>query len=460
MGSLQAIGVKYDRALATTRAGLGKCWRIVDFRDGSLSWTLFDCERRPTPDQGWKIHVASAVGDSPALFDRVVPFLLAKQSSFKIASSIKDVVTINSGNAGIALIGKIVTVYPADERDVPDLANGLDRLWHSDRAPQILTDLQVRAGGSIYIRFGAFRSRVWIQDASGLRHPALRRPDGTLTPDERRLDGLQPEWATSPIPGAVAVRPQPQRELTISGRRYCLLGALQSAPKGEAFLAADQDLQTYVVKIGRRGVAEDSTGQDCCARLDREAQFLKLLEAHGFKSPTVHATTDDAIVMEDVDGVPLYELPRDQIGAAFQGLVRAVAKLHRLGIVHRDLKLSNALLAGGDIYLLDFELAAFTGAPDAPRGGTPGYIPPEGVEAAALPASDIYALGASLAHAALGVDPGTLVRGTGRLQALLISSGQAPIAKIVADAMNANPQLRPTAFELHERLAALPAAGR
>jgi hypothetical protein len=70
MGSLQAIGVKYDRALATTRAGLGKCWRIVDFRDGSLSWTLFDCERRPTPDQGWKIHVASAVGDSPALFDR------------------------------------------------------------------------------------------------------------------------------------------------------------------------------------------------------------------------------------------------------------------------------------------------------------------------------------------------------------------------------------------------------
>jgi len=236
-----------------------------------------------------------------------------------------------------------------------------------------------------------------------------------------------------------------------------LLGRLQSAPKGDTFLAADKDFAaTYVIKTARRGVGENAAGVDCRVRLKRESRFLGFLAAQGFKSPGLVASAEDAIVVEDIDGTPLHELPRGQIPGAFVRFVAAVAALHRLGVVHRDLKLSNAILAGTDVYLLDFELSAFTGAADAPSGGTRGHVSPERVGAPATCASDIFALGASLAHAALGVDPGSLVPGVGRLQALLISTKQRCISKIVSAAMNANPQLRPTACELTARLAELP----
>jgi eukaryotic-like serine/threonine-protein kinase len=162
------------------------------------------------------------------------------------------------------------------------------------------------------------------------------------------------------------------------------------------------------------------------------------------------------MVVEDIDGIPLQELPRAQLGRAVTRLAAAVAELHRLGVVHRDLKLSNAILAETDVYLLDFELSAFRGAVDTSSGGTLGHMPPEQDNAPAAFAADIFALGASLAHAALGVDPATLAPGTGRLRALLKSTGHQRIARIVAAAMHANPQKRPPARELAARLAQLP----
>jgi serine/threonine protein kinase len=452
------VCAEYSRALLATRAGLGENWRTVHFCDGPLTWVQFDFERgSPPPDQGWKVHIASSVGDSPRLFARVVPFVLANECSFKIPASVKDIIRINLGQAGSALIGKVVTIYPANDDEVRKLVAGLSQLWQSDQAPQIWTDLQVRTGGSIYVRFGGFQPGAIVEDAFGVCHPAVRRPDGALVPDERRLDGVQPYWAVSPIHDAAPVRGRTKRELTVRGRRYLLLGTLQSTPKGETFLAADEDLLTYVVKVARQGVAEDATGRDARARLKREAQFLNFLHTKGFRSPRVHAIADDAIVLQDIEGVPLNELPREELCQAFSGFVSTVADLHRLAVMHGDLKLSNAILAEKDIYLLDFELSAFAGVTDGPNGGTKGYMSPERLDAPASPANDVFSLGASLAHAALQVDPGSLIPGAGRLQALLICTGQGSIAKIVAAAMNANPKMRPTACELSKRLTKLPA---
>jgi hypothetical protein len=83
-------------------------------------------------------------------------------------------------------------------------------------------------------------------------------------------------------------------------------------------------------------------------------------------------------------------------------------------------------------------------------------MPPERDHAPAAFAADIFALGATLAHAALGVDPATLVPGAGRLRTLLKSTGHRCVAQIVAAAMHADPRKRPAALELTERLAALP----
>ena len=106
-------------------------------------------------------------------------------------------------------------------------------------------------------------------------------------------------------------------------------------------------------------------------------------------------------------------LPWDEVLAVGQQVADALAAAHALGIVHRDIKPANILQPAPLRYkLADFGLA-FELAPDeAPltqRGvmvGTALYLAPELVRGARpSPASDLYALGATLFELATGAPP-------------------------------------------------------
>ncbi len=81
-------------------------------------------------------------------------------------------------------------------------------------------------------------------------------------------------------------------------------------------------------------------------------------------------------------------------------------------IVHRDIKPSNILLANRQAYLVDFgsvkslkssgDTSAFTVV------GTYGYMPPEQFSGRAIPASDLYSLGATLTAMLAGMHPSSL----------------------------------------------------
>jgi serine/threonine protein kinase len=82
-------------------------------------------------------------------------------------------------------------------------------------------------------------------------------------------------------------------------------------------------------------------------------------------------------------------------------------------IVHRDIKPSNILLANRQAHLVDFgsvkratgvDTSAFTVV------GTYGYMPPEQFSGRAVPASDLYSLGATLATLLTGTHPSSLPR--------------------------------------------------
>ncbi len=109
---------------------------------------------------------------------------------------------------------------------------------------------------------------------------------------------------------------------------------------------------------------------------------------------------------------------RAEIRAEFTAVADAVAHLHRLGVVHRDVKPGNVLIMGdGSLRLSDFGLVkslrpteeTLRRGPHSSTGegaGTPGYMAPE--QAAGLDAheqSDVYALGILLAELALGDRP-------------------------------------------------------
>ena len=88
-------------------------------------------------------------------------------------------------------------------------------------------------------------------------------------------------------------------------------------------------------------------------------------------------------------------------------------------VIHRDLKASNVLLGDrsgecvGQVYLVDFgsvKTAVTQQDGTITVVGTYGYMPPEQFGGRAVPASDLYALGATLIHLITGAHPADLLQ--------------------------------------------------
>ncbi|MER5939336.1 bifunctional serine/threonine-protein kinase/ABC transporter substrate-binding protein [Streptomyces sp. NPDC001928] len=101
-------------------------------------------------------------------------------------------------------------------------------------------------------------------------------------------------------------------------------------------------------------------------------------------------------------------------------LARALTAVHDAGLVHRDVKPGNVLLAVDGPRLIDFGIARATEETALTSAdmvvGTPGFLAPEQARAeSASSASDVFALGCLLSYAATGRPP----FGTGAVDALL-----------------------------------------
>ncbi|MCX4690259.1 serine/threonine protein kinase [Kitasatospora purpeofusca] len=124
------------------------------------------------------------------------------------------------------------------------------------------------------------------------------------------------------------------------------------------------------------------------------------------------------IVMEFVAGRSLAaeirahgRLPVPRVAEIGVAVLNALVAAHRVGIVHRDVKPDNILLAGRRVVLTDFGIARVLngGTVETYSGGTPGtpaYMAPEQLRGRpASPASDLWALGVTLYTALEGERP-------------------------------------------------------
>jgi tetratricopeptide (TPR) repeat protein/predicted Ser/Thr protein kinase len=199
--------------------------------------------------------------------------------------------------------------------------------------------------------------------ADAVRMLSREASDGEETRDERNVSGAEPP----PLTPAMKIG------------RYVILDRIGSGGMGVVYSAYDPELDRRIaVKLLR---PDRSGGADRAqARLQREAQAIARLS-----HPNVIAVYDVGtfadrvfVAMELVDGADLREWVRTEprswhdvlevMLAAGDGLAAA----HRAGLVHRDFKPDNVLVArDGTVKVMDFGLARLDGDASSSDVGMP-----------------------------------------------------------------------------------------
>ncbi|QEV03966.1 serine/threonine protein kinase [Streptomyces viridifaciens] len=251
---------------------------------------------------------------------------------------------------------------------------------------------------------------------------------------------------------------------------YRLLRRLGSGGMGRVYLGRTAGGRTVAVKVVRTELADDPEFR---ARFRQEVAAARRVGST-WTAPVLDADTEGEqpwVATGYVAGPALADavqehgpLPEDSVRALGVGLAGALAHVHGLGLVHRDVKPSNVLLTLDGPRLIDFGIAR---ALDATSGftrsgyvvGSPGFMSPEQANGQIVgPAGDVFSLGAVLAFAASGVHPfGEGVSAAVLLYRVLheepdVAGLPEPLRETVLDCLAKDPAARPTPQRLAARL--------
>ena len=252
---------------------------------------------------------------------------------------------------------------------------------------------------------------------------------------------------------------------------YRVIRRLGQGGMGVVYLAQDDDGQSVAVKALHPGMAQDENAR---RRLGREVDTM-----HRVRSPYVAE-----VLGADLDGDPPYIVTRyvpgltldaviaaggpltgAALGRIAYGLAQALAAVHAAGVVHRDLKPGNVMIADGEPVVIDFGIAQLVETTRLTLTGmfmgTPGYLAPEVIEGKdSGPGSDVHSWGATVAFAATGRPP----FGTGAFEAIFfrimhsqpdLDTLPVTLRTMVLRALSRDPSLRPSAAELVQWVAGL-----
>ncbi|MFF7773684.1 bifunctional serine/threonine-protein kinase/ABC transporter substrate-binding protein [Streptomyces tanashiensis] len=270
-----------------------------------------------------------------------------------------------------------------------------------------------------------------------------------------------------PEPGALQPL-LPADPSTIAG--YRLLGRLGAGGMGVVYLGRTESGELAAVKVT---LADQADQPDFRARFRREVEAARRVVSP-WAVPVTGADPDAPepwMATAFVPGPSVGEavsahgpLPGRSVRILGGAVARALAAVHAAGLVHRDVKPGNVLLAVDGPRLIDFGIARTTGETALTATdmvvGTPGFLAPEQAEARADaigPPADVFALGCLLVYATTGRPP----FGAGAVDALMyrtvhdepdLAGVPDDLLPLLVACLAKNPADRPTAEEIAGRL--------
>ena len=189
----------------------------------------------------------------------------------------------------------------------------------------------------------------------------------------------------------------------------------------EVYRACDESGQVVALKLLDDSLVRDERFRQ---RFLRESQLATTLK-HPNVVRTISSGEDHGrlyLAMELVDGSDLRQLLRDEgrleperAVALVEQVAGALDAAHSAGLVHRDVKPGNILVASAEdgeyAYVCDFGLARHVSSVSSLTGdrgfvGTIDYVPPEQIEGGSIDGrADVYSLGCVLYESLAGVRP-------------------------------------------------------